>query len=426
MNKVWVPWASGFATLNISLLLGFLTANGCDARCASNFDCGSGLGFCNLELGRCEVECYSDQDCRQPVECHSNPTACQPKGLSCNSVGRCVGQFVFRHEGPAPELPPPEVGLPSGWNDDPRSGHPFILDTIQVASDRGIEVDGLCEDGCGDNALASIGDFGNGYIATGIASGQTRLLLLLAGLPANYQGEADHMTLKIYSARDADNPPNVNNDFSSEVGPCCEFALSRTSLTSYNGIEQAAARAPVKIERGKLRSLAPALVPIVLTVGEPPYDRLDFEAAVFRARVPTDLASLREGRLGAALRGATLANTRNPYCRRVGECPVVFDPNSTLLDMVAAIIGPGPDIDLDGDGLECYLDSNGDRRIDLCCDGFRSTVPCGTTTRDCDGPVANAVNSDPASCVKSDRMQDGYSVTLNFSARAAKIVRTVE
>ena len=87
------------AILSSAVLVGIAVGPGCQTRCNSNFDCGDGDGYCNVGLGRCETECFTDQDCREPPECQANPLGCTPKGFRCNGLKRCVGKFSFARVG---------------------------------------------------------------------------------------------------------------------------------------------------------------------------------------------------------------------------------------------------------------------------------------------------------------------------------------
>ena len=54
----------------------------------------------------------------------------------------------------------------------------------------------------------------------------------LAGLEENYRGEDESLTVKVYGARDADNPPYPRNNFGTVPGSedCCAFRINPQSL----------------------------------------------------------------------------------------------------------------------------------------------------------------------------------------------------
>lgn len=422
--RAWlVPASSAFLVTSVALLAGVMVGQGCQTRCLNNFDCGNEGSFCSQ--GRCQTECFTDLDCQQPPDCQNNPTACPPKGLRCNGVGRCVGSFQLRRDiGPRQTIIPDNDGNIGGWDDRPGSGRAFIVNQIAIAGrDRGFDIDGICSEttGCIDNFLWRLGELGNDQIRQGLLGGESLLLLELAGLEENYLGDDTSMTVKIYGARDADDPFFPANNFKIPPGhsSCCEFKINPQSL---NGIpSQARARAPARIERGRLRSLAPVPIQFTLTVGVPPHPEIRLERVLISGRVPSKLTEFSEGLLGGAVPVNTLAQTENPYCKTVSpRCPVQFT-DSTLIDLVSTLLGPQPDVDLDFDGLECVRDMNGDGAIDVCCDGYGQADTCGGTS--CPGPVVAAVDPNrPSSCSLHPNVADGYSIGITFTAVAAKIV----
>lgn len=423
----WLLPASSFLAVGaLALSAGIVFGPGCQGRCSSNFDCG-GFAFCS-DSGRCETECFSDMDCRRPPECEANPTACTPLGLTCNSIGRCKGEYNPARAGTVSttevDRPPSDIG---GWEDPPGSGLAFIINQIAIADqDRGFDIDGMCSDttGCIDNYLWRLGQLGNDQIRQGLLGGESLLLIELAGLDDPYRGDDESMTLKIYGARDADDPFFPANNFA--VPPshttCCEFKINPQSLSGLP--PQARARAPARIERGRLRSLAPVPIQFTLTVGVPPHPEIRLERVLFSGRLPAALDEFDEGLLGGAIPINTLAQTENPYCKTVSpRCPVQFT-DSTLIDLVSTLLGPRPDVDLDFDGLECARDTDGDGAIDVCCDGFGSVDTCSPNgANPCPGATVDPIDpSRPWSCALHPKIADGYSVGITFTAVAAKIV----
>ncbi len=409
-----MPFLSAFAMSAGFVLLAVAVGPGCQTRCFNAFDCGEG-SFCLN--GRCETECFTDEDCQNPPECQANPAACVCKGLRCNPVGRCVGRCFDRPRrrlvsGPRSELPT-EI---QGWDRQPGDGQAFIVDSLAIADEgRGFDVDNKCRGtgDCVDNSLWQLGQLGNDQIRQGLRSGETLLLIELAGLDKGFRGNDPSLTVKFYGARDADEPFFPANNFEIPRGSnkCCEFKVNPQSAP---GIPpQARARAPSKIERGQLKSLAPVPIQFTLTVGVPPHPEIRIERVLMSARLAADLSTLSDGLIGGAVPINTLAQTDNPYCKTLNSlCPMAL-PESTLIDLIASILQPDTDLDVPADGLE-VLRGGPNGRIAECFDG----CPGG-----CEGTrVPGLPNSAAYTCALQPAMADGYSVGLTFNAVAATIV----
>jgi len=414
-----VPRAVWIVSLSLGSLLG------CTGRCFKNVDCGQG-SFC--EAGRCETECFEDRDCREPPECEDNPTACRPKGLRCTATGRCVGPIVPADPAPAPGLEESFDAEIDGFDAPPGSGFAFVVDELSIAgANRGFDVDGICDDdGCIDNIAAEIGGVANRQIAQGVRDGTSILLMELVGLENPYQGNETSATLKIYAGRDADSPPFPDDNFRapSGSGTCCNFKITPQSLVSVP--PQAGARSPIRIEKGRLESLAPVPIQFVLTLGSPPHPEVRIRSTRVRAVVPASLEELTDGILGGAVPLNALAAIDNPYCReaQASQCPREVPAASKLLDLVTIFAGPRPDIDGDGDGLECVLDDTGDGLVDACCDGTSQCPPRSDLCRSARIPVTDVAAS--SSCARDPRMADAYSIGFRFTAVAANVVGIAE
>jgi hypothetical protein len=194
---------------------------------------------------------------------------------------------------------------------------------------------------------------------------------------------------------------------------CCEFKINPQSIS---GIPpQARARAPAKLERGQLKSLAPMPIEFTLTVGVPPYPEVRIERVLLSARISSDIDSpppvpkLHDGLLGGAVPIHTLAATENPYCKTVSDplCPALI-PESTLIDLVVALIQP--DIDLDGDNTLDSLqrDVLGNGRVKVCLHGTE--------------PIPPLTAGSPWTCALQPEMADGFSLALEFEAVGARIL----
>jgi hypothetical protein len=439
------PWllslSSVFALSAVVTLAAFSFGPGCQARCISNFECSNGgLGgaYCSSD-GVCTTDCFTDLDCRQPPECQNNPSACVPKGLFCTGLGKCIGSYAPQRSSMTRMAP--DTGGPSGpvegWDLQPASGKAFIINQIAIAGkDRGFDLDGNCDqttgNGCVDNILWQLGELGNDQIRQGLLGGESLLLMELAGLDDPYHGDDKSVTVKIYGARDADDPFFPANNFKVPPGhtTCCEFKINPQSITSPP--PQARARAPAKIERGRLFSLAPVPIQFTLTVGAPPHPEIRLERVLISARIPSTVSTnmpgalgIDEGLLGGAVPINTLAQTENPYCKTVSpRCTVQFT-DSTLIDLVATLLSPTPDIDLQipPDGLEAVLDVDGDGRICLCCAG--NGLGPAATNNHCNKAVIEPLDPAPDkkwTCALNPKVADGYSVGITFTAVQARIV----
>ena len=409
-----VPLSATFAVGVVATAVAIGAGPGCQTRCFNAFDCGDG-SFCLA--GRCETECFTNEDCLNPPECAANPSACVCKGLLCNAAGRCVGRCANRPQrryvhGPRSDIPT-EI---EGWNRKPGDGQPFIIDSLAIADEgRGFDIDGRCRGvgDCIDNSLWQLGQLGNDQIRQGLRSGETLLLVELAGLDDDYRGNDKSLTVKWYGARDADEPFFPTNNFEIPAGEqdCCKFKINPQAVA---GIPpQARARTPAKIERGQLKALAPVPIQFTLTVGVPPHPEIRIERTLMSARLAGDLSSLRDGLIGGAIPINTLAQTDNPYCKTLNSlCPRAL-PESTLIDLIASILQPDIDLDNPPDGLE-ILRGGPTGRIAECFDGsFGSTTGARVPPLD---PTAEHT------CALQPQMGDGYSLGLTFSAVGATIV----
>ena len=168
------------------------------------------------------------------------------------------------------------------------------------------------------------------------------------------------------------------------------------------------ARAPAKVERGQMKSLAPVPISFTLTVGVPPHPEIRVEKVYLSARVPANLGVLSDGLLGGAVPVNTLAQTENPYCKTLNNLCQRMLPNSTLIDLIASILQPDIDLDVPPDGLEA-LTGGANGRIAECRDGNGQKVD----------PIDS---SQPWTCALQAEIADGYSVGITFSGVAATVV----
>lgn len=322
---------------------------------------------------------------------------------------------------PAPLPPPPAI--PEGWTAPVATAtSAWIFNQLAIAGPgEGFDLDLQCAGGdCIDNYLWRLGELGNDQIRQGLLGGENLLGIELAGLDDPYVGDDASLTAKFYGLRDKDEPFFPANNFKVPVGQvtCCEFVINPQSLSGIPG--QARSRSPARIEDHQLFSLTPTAIQFVLTVAVPPHPEFRLERTLLRAELPEDASAL-AGLIGGVVSMNMLAQLENPYCKTVSpRCPVLF-PESTLLDLTTTLFGP-PDIDLDGDGLECALDRDGDGRVDLCCDGVVGQA-CSSQLTGCAGTEVPPIDSNPGregTCAFAPEMADGYSIALEFTAVPAR------
>jgi hypothetical protein len=334
-----------------------------------------------------------------------NPT-CRQAGGTCDGSGACVA------DAPVCQDPPLEQ-VWDGWDDAPGSGSTFVLSQVFIANDgQGFDLDGNCASAsCADNQLWQLGQLANDQIRQGLLGGETLIVLEVSGIDEPYTGTDDQVTVKVYGARDVDDPFFPANNFSIPAGDtkCCEFLVNAQSVAGSPA--QARTRMPARIRGGHLSTTAPGTVDFTLTVGVPPHPSIRLERAILTGRLSNDLARLEGGLLGGAIPVHTLARTENPYCKTLNNLCQRAIPVSTLLDLIGSIFQPDIDLDVPNDGLES-IRGGPSGRIEECVDGDRSVISSTTTH--------------PWECALSPRMADGYSIGVGLTGTRAILVGVAE
>jgi hypothetical protein len=386
-----------------------ISGPGCNTGCYNTFDCPPG-SFCD-GTHHCVTQCEIDADCRNNM-----------LGFRCSQpTGRCIE----RPESPTGTTRPPIVDDNwDGFNDPPISGRTYIISRLGIADeDIGLNVDGMCDGSdCEENVLGLAGGYANELVAQGVQYGDTLLVLELAGLAEDFEYADRKVTVKLYGAYDADEPPRSNNNFRVPEGEtgCCAFLIDSQSILN----QQATARFRARIDRGKIIPIEHTDAAFTLAIGRPPHQRIHLASAAISGRVTGGATEIHEGLLGGAIPMADLATVdATEFCLPGEPCTPGQLIDRTVLDIVSALIAQ-PDIDLDGDGQECTLRTSGGTTLDACCDGNGARGPCFSSSGECaSGRIVPPLVADrPASCAEDDRIRDGYSVALSFDAVPATVV----
>lgn len=313
--------------------------------------------------------------------------------LACE--GPTVG-LERQPEAEASELPPPPPAPPG-------AGAAFVVSNLST------RVEARVDDGVG-RAFALHDD----RVRQDMLGGDLLYLIEVAGLDADYDGEDPTVEVRIYDALDSDDPIFPANNFGVPPGDteCCAFSILEDSLTD-DEPRRARWRLSGSVDDEILETVSPGPLELRWLPDRTALrQRLRLEAVRVRLGLPVDSSDVRSGVLSGVVTVGTLDAIADPRCRFVNpRCPN-FD--GTMLDLTVATAGAQPDVDLDGDGLECLRDLDGDGLVDQCCDGGPDA--CGACT--VVPPVDPAV---PSSCVHQEAMADGFAITFDFTAVPATI-----
>jgi hypothetical protein len=173
--------------------------------------------------------------------------------------------------------------------------------------------------------------------------------------------------------------------------------------------------------------------PSIFSVNIPVTDGITLDLRITGATIEATLgadATTMNGRLGGVIDAKTADTVRGLNVDEIG-----LTPDNSLLDATFAnLLGPllalpkasadivkkypgcrTPDIDVDGDGLEAYCDSNPNddvKAVDVCIDGD-GTVVKDTATMQCTEAMKNG----------KPRFVDGISVEMNFQTSKIKAIK---
>lgn len=344
------------------------------------------------------TDCYTDEDCRLPPECASDPVSCTPKGDRCSGDGRCIG--THQTTIPGDTIIPTSTVTGEGWDDAPGSGPVFLLSEVSISPQERVTSRGFSF----KNYLYFFGQASNAKIQQGVNDGQTLILMEIAGLdPKTYKGDDDSVTVKFYLAEDADYPPNPANNAC--AGPDCgKFKISPQSYTMVDGKPQLRSRAAAKIKDGQLQTVGviPGLV-FPLAIGPPPARDVFVQTPVLLTRIPATLKALESGLLHGAVLARDLHKIPDPYCLagattdELSACP---DVPSSLLDLGKRLVQSlQPDVRVGGGKPGCFALGSSGQVIERC-------GACPSPTDDCDW-TSNV---------------DAFSITMQLGGTRATIV----
>ena len=340
-------------------------------------------------------------------------SATPPKVDAPSDVARDVAVDVARDAPADARVAPPIDEAPDCGGDALLAHHgdlALVVSAMRIETlANSFDLDG---NGSPDNKLSAIASLSQSAIDDGLTMGTLAI------------------PIEIFD-RDAD--PDACVKLALYDGACvgtCNFTDATPDMVMLAAASIDGAGVPIS----RLRAMATTAAGVLSTAGPgylqiriPVSTGLDLTLPITVTRVDGTLGAtgLTAFRFGGTLQAFRLATIPAPPNPQIGVMP-----GDTLLDMIYAnLLGPllalpkstvmpscrTADIDLDGDGLEAFCDSDPNdniKRVDLCIDGD------GTVIHDGDGGVARCVD---AMVGGVPRFVDGISAAFVLDARPATI-----
>ena len=259
---------------------------------------------------------------------------------------------------PAPVVEePPDCGgdpLVSGGGD-----HALVVASLAILTLEGArDLDG---DGTPDNKLAPIGTLSNSMLAEALADGTLVI------------------PVEIY-------------DHDADPDPCVKAAFE-PAVTGADGVPVSRFRAGhTEVDASVRLALGRGFVQVPVPIGDDavmvlPLSAWSLDGELTGTGATTALAA---GRLDGVLQAFSLDRQRGLFIEEIGLLPEHSLADAFFANILGPILalesgGRGcrrPDIDVDGDGLETFCDTNpndDDHTVDLCIDGDGTMIPDGDT-----------------------------------------------
>jgi hypothetical protein len=340
----------------------------------------------------------------------------RPLALAALLLAGCGGGD---DDAPLPDLP--DAGEPPGRFDEPAecggtpmtpaTGSPsLVVSRIEILTlEEGAELDG---DGVPDNQLAALSSLAGPALADAIADGS---LILLAELFDAGPAPDGCVKLAVYDGGCLDAVCTVGDGVLDVYGiqpSSLDAAGAPISRFLAGSVERIGGEDRLVTRPGFLRLPVPVTDGVILT--------MPVTTAVLDARITDRLTG---ARFGGVMKANHLDQERGLSVEEIGILPEhsLLDAHyANLLGPILALPAgtvPGcrtPDVDLDGDGLEQFCDTDpndDDRTVDLCIDGDGTMIADVPGVSEC----SEAIGPD------GPRFVDGISVAFGFDTEPAEL-----